>query len=107
MVLLWILFGIFVVLQVLDVLTTQTVLEKGGRELNFIVKFLMDKFGVNRALYGSKIIALMVLLYIMVYTGPRIANYIIFIVFDLFYAYVVFGNNIKVLKKLEDVDKYD
>lgn len=39
-----ILFLILIVLQVLDVYTTNKILSQGGRELNKIMKFFMNKF---------------------------------------------------------------
>lgn len=39
-----------------DVWTTLEVLKRGGKELNPIVKKLMDRFGEKEALIGSKIV---------------------------------------------------
>lgn len=44
-----------IVLQVLDILTTQKVLKLGGYEANPAMKWLMDKVGVNESLFGSKL----------------------------------------------------
>lgn len=103
---LWILFGILVVFQIIDILTTLTILEKGGRELNSFVKLLMNKFGINAALYGSKAIFIIILIFVLVYLEPNILMYIAFIFLILLYGYVV-GHNIKALNRMEEIDKYE
>lgn len=45
-------------LQVADWYTTVTILEQGGRELNPVVKRLMDALGVNAALFIKSGIAM-------------------------------------------------
>jgi len=41
---------ILLVLQVLDYHTTKTILDAGGRELNPLMRWLMDRVGVEEAL---------------------------------------------------------
>lgn len=47
---------LFCLIQFLDVWTTLAILKKGGRELNPVVKKLIDKFGAKEALIGSKVL---------------------------------------------------
>jgi hypothetical protein len=56
---------LILLLQVADIYTTLRVLSQGGREINGLVKWLMDRVGVLPALLASKavVIAGLVLLY--------------------------------------------
>jgi len=50
----WILFAILIGLQAADVATTSRNLKAGGRELNPVSRFFMDKFGILPGLLLSK-----------------------------------------------------
>jgi hypothetical protein len=50
-----ILFGIFVVLQALDALLTLHILSRGGRELNPVMAWAMDRVGPATALATMKL----------------------------------------------------
>ena len=45
-------------LQVADWWTTVTILDKGGKELNPVLKYLMDKLGVDVAMTIKSVIAM-------------------------------------------------
>jgi hypothetical protein len=49
-----IIFFAFFILQMGDYVTTLEILKRGGRELNPVMKWLMDNIGVNPALFFSK-----------------------------------------------------
>ena len=57
-----ILFLILCALQVADVRTTLTFLPLGGKELNPIARWLMEKFGVKPGLIGAKVAAMAIIL---------------------------------------------
>jgi len=44
------------VLQIADVLTTERILLLGGKELNPVMAYFFDKFGVGKALVGKAIL---------------------------------------------------
>jgi len=48
------LFIVLANLQGLDIWTTKTILDSGGKELNPVMKFFMDKLGVLKALFLIK-----------------------------------------------------
>lgn len=87
----WILFIILGLLQVYDIYTTTRILSANGKELNPIMKFLMDKFGVKKALVGSKVVILAVIGYLVVTIGgiPLTIGLSMLI---LVYVYVLYKN---------------
>lgn len=54
------LFLLLVVLNIADVITTSKILKSGGRELNPLVRWMMEKFGVRGGMVLVKIPALAV-----------------------------------------------
>ena len=54
MVMYWILFCIFTILQLFDIWSTSTILRRGGKELNKIMRLLINKLGVLPALILTK-----------------------------------------------------
>jgi hypothetical protein len=54
----YILFALFIVLQVADVLTTMYILKR-GIERNLVLKWIMDKIGVIPTLVISKVIIIL------------------------------------------------
>jgi hypothetical protein len=57
------LFVVLVILQGLDIWTTKTILDNGGKELNPVMRFLMEKIGVMKALFLMKIMLVIVVGY--------------------------------------------
>jgi hypothetical protein len=85
---------IFILLQILDVVTTKVCLDNGNTEANIFMSKLMDKMGIlpTLILIKSIVIAFACLsVYISVYTVWFL------IAMNLFYIWVVL-NNFKVLK---------
>jgi hypothetical protein len=72
----------FVVLQVLDILTTLAAFHVGGFEANPLVARLTRELGVTKGLIGGKVMALLIVL------GVRRRVWVI----NLFYAAVVLWN---------------
>jgi uncharacterized protein DUF5658 len=72
----------FVVLQILDILTTLAAFHGGGFEANPIVARLTRELGVTGGLIGGKVIALLIVL------GVRRRVWVV----NLFYAAVVLWN---------------
>lgn len=85
-------FAIFVILQVLDVLTTVYILDHGGRELNPALRFLMNKLGVKPALVLFKCL----IIYAFYTPMPDLAMQVVI----LFYVAVI-TNNFLAIRKLK------
>lgn len=90
---------VFVCLSVCDVLTTLQILKKGGRELNPIMKWAMDKLGTLPGLLLPKVIvlsgavaAMLTINSVAVIWGLAVLNMV---------TLPVVINNIKVLKGLK------
>lgn len=45
-----------VVLQIGDVITTKIILEKGGREVNGVMRYFFNKYGVDNSLAGKVVV---------------------------------------------------
>jgi hypothetical protein len=45
-----------VLLQIGDVVTTKIILDKGGREINGVMRYFFNKFGVDNALVGKVVV---------------------------------------------------
>ena len=54
--------GFFCLLQVADAVTTYTVLDQGGRELNPVMRYVMDKMGMVPGLIVAKLALIIVVL---------------------------------------------
>ena len=72
----------FVVLQMLDILTTLAAFHAGGFEANPLVARFTHEFGVTRGLIGEKVVALVIAL------GVRRRMWVV----NLFYGAVVIWN---------------
>jgi hypothetical protein len=57
------LFVILVILQGLDIWTTKTGLDNGARELNPVMRFLMEKIGIMKALLLMKGLGIIIIGY--------------------------------------------
>lgn len=82
---------VFFFLQLGDYLTTTEILKRGGRELNPVMKWIMDKIGVIPALFFTKVVTIMLIWELNVFW--------LTLALCLFYMAVV-GNNFMVLRKL-------
>ncbi|KGA31110.1 DUF5658 family protein [Pectobacterium odoriferum] len=96
--LIYALYGLFVLLQIGDMTSTVIALKNGGREANKIIASLMQKIGVIPAL-GAVKAALVALVYLAIVVLPAPWIYALVAIFDLLYIAVV-ANNIKVIKTL-------
>jgi hypothetical protein len=45
-----------VLLQIGDVITTKIILDGGGREMNGIMKYFFDKYGIDNSLVGKVVV---------------------------------------------------
>lgn len=89
----FIIYGIFVIVNILDCVTTVRALQAGGTEANPVMKKVMDLIGVIPALVIMKIIALGVVAAAYVFVPPvRAWMPVIIGLFSLAYAAVVFNN---------------
>lgn len=61
-----ILFSIFIILNILDILTTNKVLSQGGHEENWAMKWLMDKTGKYWGYYKILLVVVVVGLSILI-----------------------------------------
>ena len=41
---------LFVILQIADVMTTEAIIRKGGRELNLVMRYFFNRFGIHNVL---------------------------------------------------------
>lgn len=89
---------IFCFLQFLDVVTTKAVLEKGGVELNPIMRWFFEKFGVEKGLIVSKLLIISIFGYLILMN--LLHTYAIVILIAI-YCWVVY-NNYTQLKRMED-----
>lgn len=84
----------FILLQVLDVMSTLRILRANGREINPIMKWVMNQYGREIGLIGFKVIATLIVVRFMMITSTPAA-----IGFVVLYVLVV-GNNLRVMKKM-------
>ena len=63
----WILFALFIVVQVLDIYTTVHVLLAGAREANPLMHWLMERIGMVPALIVGKAIVVAIVLAAVLY----------------------------------------
>lgn len=85
-------------MQILDILTTKKVLELGGYEANPIMKWLMDKVGVNQALFGSKLAFIGLCVVFTLHAG--VTSLWALFPLNVFYVGILI-NNLKVIKRLK------
>ena len=96
------LFAILIALQILDILLTKTLLESGnGKEANPIMRKLIEKFGLTPALIVSKLGAMVIVFYCLIYLTPIIVSICCLIAFNALYLWVV-NNNYKIYKKYKE-----
>ncbi len=91
-----ILFFIFIVLQVGDVISTLYVIKHEGLELNPIMRFLIEKIGVKKAFIGSKFL---IIFFLIAFYG--VYDVWVFVVLIMVYAVVLY-NNIILVKSFHD-----
>lgn len=96
--LIYALYGLFVLLQIGDMTSTVIALKNGGREANKVIASLMQKIGVIPAL-GAVKASLVVLVYLAIVVLPATWIYALLTASNLLYIAVV-ANNIKVVKTL-------
>ena len=82
----YILFSIFIFLQVLDFWTTYLCITSGkGHEANPLIAPLIDKYGVVAPLVGYKLFAIIIGFFVM-------QSVVVIVILNLVYSYVVFQN---------------
>ncbi len=86
------LWGIFTVLQAMDVWTTHKVLSAGGSELNPVMDWLFKRFGVLPSLIVVKV-AVVVVFWVYMLDYPLLVSAVC-----IFYAFVI-ANNLKHMKR--------
>lgn len=89
---------VFCFLQLLDVVYTKAILDKGGVELNPIMRWSMEKLGETAGLVAPKLIVISLFGYLILM--ELIHPYVILALLA-FYGWVVY-NNYTVLKRMED-----
>lgn len=87
-----------IVFQVLDILTTQKILKLGGYESNPVMKWLMDKVGVNGSLFGSKLAFIGLCITVVILAG-KTSMWVLFPL-NVFYVGIII-NKVKVINKLK------
>lgn len=86
------LFGMFVVLSILDGITTYRALKRPGtREANPVMRWLFDHFGIHQTLIVSKLAAI-----VAVWTTMGPYSLWVLVCVNTFYAAVVWRNHAKV-----------
>jgi hypothetical protein len=92
--LLFVLFLVYGVLQVADAALTVMILNAGGSETNGVMRWCMQRVGAIPALVLLKVVALAALIYLayVVLVLWREAAYLMMLVADVFYLYVVSSN---------------
>lgn len=86
---------IFIILQIVDSITTYKAISKGNVELNPFMKYLFDKLGIVYSLIITKT-AVSIFIGIVSYFKYVYSDYVLVFV-CIFYVFVVL-NNIKFLK---------
>jgi hypothetical protein len=81
---------LIILLQVADIYTTLRVLSQGGREMNGLVKRLMDRIGVCPALFASKAVVIAGLVFL--YLGVDLIFYPVVGGLTCLYSWVVWHN---------------
>ena len=90
----WILFVIFSLIQVFDVYSTLKILGNEGKELNPIMRFLIEKFGRIKALVGSKVIILTILGFVVGNFGGSIITMIGLALLIILYTFILYKYNV-------------
>jgi hypothetical protein len=85
------LFIIFCLLQIFDVYSTYQILNAGGREVNPMMNWLMDRVGVMAALIGTKVLAIGVLGAAVAYAQEPVAVSVL-AVSTVYYAVIMYRN---------------
>lgn len=78
-----------IVLQILDGWSTMRVLDHGGRELNGVVAWLMNKLGREHGIIVAKALAVLLGIVLVIYKQP-----IPLAVLDAIYVAVVINNSL-------------
>lgn len=78
-------------LQIGDLVTTEKVINAGGREMNPVMKFLFDKFGMHNVLV-TKVIFVITMCVIVDYLIPGITSTLVLLTLALMYSFVVWWN---------------
>lgn len=98
---------LLVICQLLDIWSTYNILKLGGRELNPVMKFIMDKLGLLPGLILFKgIFILFIIYYYLNLKTITNTDYIFVSIITIFYAYII-RNNILVLRSMKEKNKID
>ena len=81
-----ILLSIIAVLMALDVYTTKLALDKGAREANPVVRFILDKFG-----YGGFVVVKVALVGYLFWLGSAVPDWAALLIIGA-YIWVVYNN---------------
>jgi hypothetical protein len=97
----WFLLTILIILQIADIYTTKRIIaDKGGKELNPIMKDIINKFGLLPGLIGIKTIVMIFIATVFFAAPNTIIIPILLFAIILIYVYVVY-KNFKVLKEIK------
>ena len=91
------LLGVIVFLQIVDIVVTKKIVDKGGKELNKLLSWLMKELGVLPALLVTKGMLITVLLIAYGYYNIPFLKEVLFLI-CLGYIYVIYFN-VKSLRK--------
>ncbi len=95
------LFILFIILNILDCITTTRDLQKGCIERNKYISFLIGRFG-SKWVYIKLLFVTLVIgsaMFILYYTSRTTAAIITLILCNLFYLYVIINNLIAISKQ--------
>ena len=86
------LFLLVLILNILDVYTTQRIIKSGGREIHPVVKKAIEYMGLITGLVVLKCGALAVLGVVTLIVGAHWLMYVLYVVIVLIYGFVVVHN---------------
>lgn len=90
-ILLWVLFLIFIALNIADFVSTKKALDLGFREANPAMEWLMDKMGVVLAMIIAKSLVIVILAGVLAFT-PQWLNAGMLVIINILYCVVVYNN---------------
>lgn len=90
----YILLAVFVALQVIDAVSTVRVLNKGGKELNPLMRFLMGKVGKVPALIGTKVCIIGTMVGVVVACPVSTSN-VLLAILDALYLLILLKYNLR------------
>jgi len=95
------LFILFIILNILDCITTTRALQKGCIEKNKCINFLISKFG-SKWVYIKLLFVILIIgsgMFILYHTSHTTTAIITLILCNLFYLYVIINNLIAIHKQ--------